>query len=143
MNEIYFSKRNKLLFKNAPTHSNQQLAALLKCLCDKLFGDCKEFDREVFSCTTSRYLLRQHMKISGALCILLVIFVDFNCFRRNKCTLECRIFNSSPIFEISLCATLLNTLHHVPYNTPEHQRNQLIATAIAWFHLSTATLQQY
>ena len=34
--------------KNAPTHSNQQLAAPLERFCAKLLGDCKEFDREFF-----------------------------------------------------------------------------------------------
>ena len=75
MNKIYYSERNKRLFKNAPTQSNQQLAAPLKRFCAKLLGDSKEFDPEIFSCSTSRYLLGQHLKISGALCILLVIFV--------------------------------------------------------------------
>ena len=75
MNEIYYSERNKLLFKNAPTHSNQRLAAPLERFCAKLLGDCKEFDPEIVSSTTSRYLLGRHVKISGALCILLVIFV--------------------------------------------------------------------
>ena len=71
MNEIYYSERNTLLFKNAPTHSNQQLAAPLERFCAKLLSDCKEFDPE----TVSRYLLGRHLKISGALCILLVILV--------------------------------------------------------------------
>ena len=57
-------------------HSNQQLATPFKRLCAKLLGDCKEFDPEIFSCTTSQYLLGWHLKISGALCILLVIFVE-------------------------------------------------------------------
>ena len=39
MNEIYYSERNKLLFKNAPT---------LERFCAKLLGDCKEFDPEIF-----------------------------------------------------------------------------------------------
>ena len=67
MNEISYSERNKLLFKNAPTHSKQQLAAPLKRFCAKLLGDCQEFDPEIFSCTTLRYLLGRHLKISGAL----------------------------------------------------------------------------
>ena len=76
MNEIFYSERNKLLFKNASTHSSQQLATPLKCFCAKLLGDCKEFGSwNFFSCTTSRYLLGWHLKISGTLCILLVIFV--------------------------------------------------------------------
>ena len=37
-----------------------------------------------------------------------------------------RIFNSSPIFKISLHAALLSTLCY-PYNTPEHQRNAFLA----------------
>ena len=45
------------LFKNTPTHSNQQLTALLKHCCAKLLSDCKEFDPEICSCTTSQYLL--------------------------------------------------------------------------------------
>ena len=76
MNKIYYSERNKRLFKKAPTHSNQQLAALFECFCAKLLGDCKKFDPKIFSCTTSRYLLGWHLEISGALCILLVIFVE-------------------------------------------------------------------
>ena len=48
MKEIYYSVRNKRLFKNAPTHSNQQLAAPLERFCAKLLGDCKEFDPEIF-----------------------------------------------------------------------------------------------
>ena len=75
MNEMFYSERIKLLFKNAPTHSNQQLAAPLERFCAKLLVDCKKFDPEFFSCTTSRYLLGRHLKIPGALCILLVIFV--------------------------------------------------------------------
>ena len=43
MNEILYSEGNKLLFKNAPTHSSQQLAAPLERFCAKLLGDCKEF----------------------------------------------------------------------------------------------------
>ena len=48
MNKIYYSERNKRLFKNAPTHLNQQLAAPLERFCAKLLGDCKEFDPEFF-----------------------------------------------------------------------------------------------
>ena len=62
VNKIYYSERNKLLFKSTPTHSNQQLAALLKRFCAKLPGDCKEFDPEILSCTSSRYLLGQHLE---------------------------------------------------------------------------------
>ena len=40
------SERNKLRFKNIPTHSNQQLATPLKRFCAKLLSDCKEFDPE-------------------------------------------------------------------------------------------------
>ena len=76
MNEIYYLERNKHPFKNASTHSNQQLAALLERFCAKSLGDCEEFDPEICSCTTSRYLLGRHLEISGALCILLVIFVE-------------------------------------------------------------------
>ena len=76
MNEIYYSERNEHLFKNTPTRSNQELAAPPECFCAKLLCNCKEFDPEIFSCTTSRYLVRWHLKISGALCILLVIFVE-------------------------------------------------------------------
>ena len=47
MNEIYYLERNKLL-KNAPMHSNQQLAAPPECFCGKLLSDCKEFDPEIF-----------------------------------------------------------------------------------------------
>ena len=57
-------------------HSNQQLATPFKRLCAKLLGDCKEFDPEIFSCTTSQYLLGRHLEISVALCILFVIFVE-------------------------------------------------------------------
>ena len=48
MNEIHYLERNKRLFKNAPTHSNQQLAAPLEHFCAKLLGNCKEFDPEIF-----------------------------------------------------------------------------------------------
>ena len=72
MNEIYYSERNKLLFKNAPMHLNQQLAALLKRFCAKLLGDCKEFNPEVFFL---RYLLGRHVRICGTLYILLVIYL--------------------------------------------------------------------
>ena len=80
-----------------------------------------------FSSTTTQYLLGRHLKLSGTLYILLVIF---SCFRRKKCALKRRIFNSSPIFEISLNAALLNTLHY-PYNTPEHRRNAFLALNLA------------
>ena len=131
MNEIYYSERNKRLFKNAPTHSNQQqLAAPLERFCAKLLGDCKEFDPETFSCTTSRYLLGRHLKVSGALCILLVIFVGIYCFRRKKCASDRITFDSSPIFEISSSAALLNTLYY-PYNRPEHRRNASLALYLA------------
>ena len=76
MNEIFYSERNQRLFKNAPTYSNKQLAAPLERFCAKLLGDCKEFDPEIFACTTSRYFLGRHLEISGTLCILLVIFVE-------------------------------------------------------------------
>ena len=75
MNEIYYSERNKRVFKNTPMHSNQQLAAPLEHFCAKLLGDCKEFDPEIFPALRSRYLLGQHLELSGALSILLVIFV--------------------------------------------------------------------
>ena len=68
MNEIYHLEGNKLLFKKTPTHFNQQLAAPLKRFCAKLLSDCKEFDPEIFSCTTSQYVLGRHVKISGTLC---------------------------------------------------------------------------
>ena len=76
MNKIYYSERNKHLFKNAPMHSNQQLVTPLERFCAKLLSDCEEFDPEIFSCTTSWYLLGRHLKIHGALCILLAIFVE-------------------------------------------------------------------
>ena len=63
----------KLLFKKAPTLSNQQLAALHEHFCGKLLSDYKEFDPEMFSCTTTQYLLGQHLKLFCALGILLVI----------------------------------------------------------------------
>ena len=47
---------------------------------------------------------------------------------RKKCASEHRIFNSSPIFEISLNAALLNTLRY-PYNTLEHRRNAFLVGA--------------
>ena len=87
-NEISYSDRNNLLFKNATTHLNQQLAAPLKRFCVKLLSDCKEFDPEIFSYSTLRYFLpffqwhlswyflSRHVKISDALSILLVIFVE-------------------------------------------------------------------
>ena len=61
---------------------------------------------------TSRYLLGRHLKIFGALCIILVITT---LGERNAI----RIFYSSPIFEIPLSATLLSTPRY-PSNTPEH-----------------------
>ena len=74
---------NKFLFENAPTHLNQQLATLFERFCAKLFSNCEEFDPEFFSCITSLHLLGWHMKISGTLCILLVVFVEI-CFRRKN-----------------------------------------------------------
>ena len=50
-------------------HLNQQLAAQLKHS-----ANCKEVDPKIFLCTTTQYLLGQHIKISGDLCI---IFVEF------------------------------------------------------------------
>ena len=84
-------------------HLNQQLAVTLK-LCAKLAGNCKDFDPEIFSCTTTQYLLGLHVRISGTLCILLVT--------------------------VYLCAALLNTLCY-PYNTPEHRRNTFLALYLA------------
>ena len=37
-------------------------------------SDCKEFDLEIFSCTTRQFLLGQYLEIFGTSCILLVIF---------------------------------------------------------------------
>ena len=74
MNEIYYSERNNLLFESAPMHSNQQLATPLERFCAKLLGDCKEFDPEFFSCTTSWYLLGPHKDI-WHLMYTLVLFV--------------------------------------------------------------------
>ena len=80
------------LFKNTLTHSNQQLAALLEHLCAKLLINCKEFDPENISCTTIWYYLAcKH--IWCLKCKLLVLFVSIYL-----------IFNSSPIFGISLHA---------------------------------------
>ena len=45
---------------------------------------------------------------------------------RKKCALEHRIFNSSPIFEISLNAALLKTLLYKS-NIPEHRNNAFLA----------------
>ena len=72
MKEIYYSETKKLLFKNTPTHLNQQLATLLEHFCAKLLGECKDFNPEIFSCTTTWYLIGQHVKISGSLCIIFV-----------------------------------------------------------------------
>ena len=47
MNEILYSERNKPLLKNAQTHSNQPLAALLEHFYAKLFDDCEEFDPKI------------------------------------------------------------------------------------------------
>ena len=118
MNEIYYSERNKLLFKNAPTHSNQQLAAPLERFCAKLLGDCKEFDPEIFSCTTSRYLLGRHVKIAGALCIHFVIFVGILTAFGVRNALR-SVESSIQVQFIYVHAALLNTLRY-PYNTPEH-----------------------
>ena len=38
----------KLLFKNTPTHSKQQLATPCGHFCTKLLSDCKEFDADIF-----------------------------------------------------------------------------------------------
>jgi len=65
----------KLLFKKAPTHSNQQLAVPREHYCTKLLSNYREFDPKLFSCTTTRYLLDRHLEIFGALGILLVIFL--------------------------------------------------------------------
>ena len=40
--------KKKVLFKNTPTHSNQQLATPCGHFCAKLLSDCKEFDADVF-----------------------------------------------------------------------------------------------
>ena len=58
---------------NDPMHLNQLLAAPLEHFCVKLLGDCKEFNPKFFPCTTS--YIGRHVKINGALCILLLIFV--------------------------------------------------------------------
>ena len=55
---------------------NRQLAAPLKHFCGNIVGDYKKLKPEIFSCTTPQYLLGWHVKISGSLCILLVIFVE-------------------------------------------------------------------
>ena len=44
----YYLETRKLLFKKAPMHSNQQLAALHEHFCAKLLSNCKEFDPEIF-----------------------------------------------------------------------------------------------
>ena len=97
-----------MLVIKTPTHSNQQLAVPHEHFCAKLHSDYKDFNPEIFSCSTTRYLLVRHLEIFGTLGILLVIFF----FRHKKCTLEHRTFNSSPIFEFSSSAALLNTLHY-------------------------------
>ena len=70
MKEISYLE-TKSLFKKTPVHLNWQLAAPREHFCAKLLSNRKKFDPEIFSCTTTRYLLGWHVKISGALCILL------------------------------------------------------------------------
>ena len=41
-------KTKKVLFKKAPTHSNQQLDAQREHFCAKLLSDYKEFEPEIF-----------------------------------------------------------------------------------------------
>ena len=63
--------------KKKPTHSNWQLATLSEHFCAKLLSDYKEINPEFFSCTTTQYLVGQHLKIFGALHvgILLLMFI--------------------------------------------------------------------
>ena len=42
-------------------HSNQQLATLHEHFCAKLLSNCKEFDPEIFSCTTTHAHLANHV----------------------------------------------------------------------------------
>ena len=99
----------KVLFKNTPTHSNQQLATPCEQFCTKLLSDCKEFDADI-SCTTTRCLLDQHVKISGTLCC------------KNLSALGIRNALQSIEFSIQVQFSkflyMLNTLHY-QYNTTE------------------------
>ena len=50
-------------------HLNQQLATPLEHFCGNYLVTIKSFDPEITSCTTTRYLLGQHLKIHGSLCM--------------------------------------------------------------------------
>ena len=96
----------------------QSLAAPREHFCAKLFSDYKEFDPECF-------LALLH-DIARAACKDIWYFMytfskEFICFRHEKCAFECRIFNSGPIFEISLHVALLNTYTALPV---QHTRTQ-------------------
>ena len=100
----------------ASTHSNQQLATQLK------HTFAPNHSVTVKSLILKFFLALLHIMYTS-------ICRNLNCFRHKKYTLECRIFNSSPLFKISLHAALLNTLHYA-YNTPEHRRNTFLALYI-------------
>lgn len=92
-------ERNILFEDKSPTHSNQQLDTPHEHFCAKLLSNYKELEPELFSCTTTPYLLGRQFKIFSALGILLAIFTrTYLCFMRKKCASERRIFNSSPDF---------------------------------------------
>ena len=55
------------------------------------------------------FFLGRHVKISGALCILSVTLMEFNCFRRKKCVLE-RMESLSAI-SFTCCPTALPVQH--------------------------------
>jgi len=102
----------------------------LNILCAKLLGDSKEFDLEFFPhyyTVFARSALKdiwRFMYTSSIICMSLAGLGVRNALWSR------RTFNSSPIFEISLNAALLNTLRY-PYNTPEHRRNTFLALNLA------------
>ena len=68
---MYYLETKKLLAKKAPTFSNQQLAAPHEHFCAKLLSDCKEFDPEIYFSLVHDIFRGWHLKIFGALGILL------------------------------------------------------------------------
>ena len=133
--------------------TSNYIAAQLEHFCAKLLGNCKEFDPECFSWTTSRYLLGRHINIFG---ILLVTATVKSLIQNIFLALLHRIFTRSAHKHIwytfsNVCKNLtalgvkkcisehrifnwspislhplLNTLWHL-YNTPGHRRNTLLA----------------
>ena len=89
----------------------------MKCLtlkvtinCTKLLGDCKEFDPEILSCTTTRYLLGQdiwHFTYTFSnICRNILALGVRNALRSVESSIQVQFF------KISSHAALLNTLHY-------------------------------